>query len=376
MFREFLAFSMMPQVGSIKIKKLLQSVAKPADVFGLSFQQLCKIPGIGPQAAAEIRAFNNWPEVDHILERTQQGGYHMLTLLDEEYPLHLAQLYDAPPLVWVHGNLEALKKPSIAVVGTRNMGKYAAQQIKAFIPALVDSGFAIVSGLAKGVDTLAHYECLNHNGITVAVIGSGFNRLYPAANKPLARKILDQGGCLLSEYPPDKAAEAKHFPTRNRIVSGLSAAVWVVESGKKGGSMITADRALDQNRDVFALPHVVDHPQGEGCNWLIRASRARLVMRPEDIIQEVGPQYGLKLNTSKTASCGSVQQAKWKVKHQQQAFEPIALSILTACDATPKDVDSLLEELGLDWGLLQQHCFNLELQGCLEQQPGARFKSL
>lgn len=375
MQRELLAFSMMKQIGSVRIRALMKAVDEPAQIFGLRFNDLCRISGIGPQAAAEIRSFTEWDAVDRILKRTHECGYQLISILDKAYPARLAEIYDAPPLLWAHGELNILQKPSIAIVGTRTVGKYAQELTRYFSRELSNAGLVIVSGLAAGVDTLAHHECLLAGGETIAILGSGFNRVYPSANKFLARQIASKGGCLLSEYPPDQVAEAKFFPTRNRLVSGISLGVLMTESGIKGGSMITAARALDQNREVFAIPHPINKDKrGEGGNHLIRESAARLVTSPADILQEIGMQC--EFNADFDMPNSSFTPKKWKKEEIRVHLNDLDVKILESCDQQSKNVDELLDILQVDLNVLQQCAFELEMQGLLEQKTGARYLAI
>lgn len=377
MYKELIALGLMNQVGAVKIKKMVGFAGSIEQIFLFSFKELCEIPGIGQQAAAQIRGFTEWDKVDHILKVSENQGYKMLSILDENYPLILSELYDAPPILWYVGDVTQLKQKNIAVVGTRKMSDYAAKETIRFTKALVEQGLNIVSGLALGVDTLAHRICMEYGGKTIAVLGSGFNKIYPAINKTLARKIVENGGCLISEYDPLTKAEAAYFPTRNRIVSGLSVGVVLIESGMKGGSMITAARALDQNREVFAIPHPNGTINGEGGNHLIKKSAAKLIQIPEDIFEEIGINAANSCSERKTQDgIGTKIVLAWLQKDKEQAFNEHERSILSLCSSDKQSVDQLLETSELPFNRLQEVLFDLELNGYLEQLPGAYFKSL
>jgi len=366
----------MNQVGAVKIRKMIAYSGSIEKVFQYSFKELCEIPGIGQQAAAEIRSFTDWPKVDEILKISEDCGYQLLSITDESFPKILAELYDAPPILWYIGDVNLLSQMNMAVVGTRRMSVYAAEQVRLFTQALVEQQINVVSGLALGVDTLAHKVCVEKNGKTIAVLGSGFNKIYPAINKDLARKIVDSGGCLLSEYAPLTKAEASHFPTRNRIVSGLSVGVLMVESGMKGGSMITAARALDQNREVFAIPHQNGTINGEGGNHLIKKSAAKLVQSPEDIFEEIGIQTAAKNSTKENQPSLFAQEPLWMVRDKQQPFNEQEKKILEQCNGPQQSIDNLLENISMAYQELQHSLFELELEGYLKQLPGAYYKSL
>lgn len=372
MYKEIIALGLMSKVGAVKIKKIIEYAGSVENIFGYSFQELCQIPGIGEQAAAEIRGFTEWDKVDEILSISKRFGYSLLAITDKAYPKKLAELYDSPPILWYVGNVDLLNQQNMAVVGTRRMSAYAAKEVGRFTKAFVEQKLNIVSGLALGIDTLAHKVCIEHSGKTIAVLGSGFNKIYPAINKSLARQIVDSGGCLLSEYAPSIKAEASHFPTRNRIVSGLSLGVLMVESGMKGGSMITAARALDQNREVFAIPHPNGVQNGEGGNHLIKKSAAKLVQNPIDVFEEIGIHVS---SESTNDNNEQYTEASWVVHDKKEPFSPNKKTILEACENKRQSIDDLFEATNLAYVVLQQILFELELEGFIKQFPGAFFKS-
>lgn len=364
---------MLPHVGAVKIRTLLKYVKEPASIFEMGKTKLCNLPGIGERAASEIHSFSDWSRVDRILDQIHQSDYQIVTIYDAHYPEQLKQIYNAPVLLWAWGNIHLLHTTCLAIVGSRRLNEYSAKEIQRFVPFLVEHQLSIVSGMAVGVDTLAHSHCIKNGGKTIAVLGSGFNRLYPANNGSLMRKIVEKGGCILSEYPPDQKAEAAHFPTRNRIVSGLSKGVWVVESDIKGGSMITASRALEQNREIFATPHPNNYKNGRGCNSLISKSAAKLVQEPIDILNELGINF---YKPSKSGTQSTILfEPEWKKEELFQSFDQIEQKVLTLCYTESKSIDDLIDYLKIDWNTLQAVLFRLELSGYLKQLPGARFES-
>ena len=219
------------------------------------------------------------------LELLQKSSIHLLSIFDLEYPEQLKHISSPPVFIYSKGKWLDKDEQCLAVVGTRKISTYGAQATKSFVSEL-SHVFTIVSGLAYGVDALSHDTCLQSKGRTIAVLGSGLNMVYPRGNAKLAERILDSGGLLVSEFSPLKEAQPYHFPRRNRIIAGISRGVLVIEGEKKSGSLITAKFALEQNKEVFAVPGSVYSSKSSGTNSIIKKSEAKLVMNAEDILEE------------------------------------------------------------------------------------------
>lgn len=210
----------------------------------------------------------------------------IITIKDQNYPELLKKIYDPPAKLYVSGELRKEEKFPIAVVGTRKISKYGQEATRFFVEALAEAGLTIISGLALGVDGLAHRIALEKKARTIAVLGSGLNVIYPSAHQKLAQEIIKSGGAVISEYPPNAGATKKTFPARNRIVSGLSLGVLVIDAPQKSGALITARTALEQGREVFVVPGRINDFNSEGCNYLIKMG-ARLVTNPQEIIETI-----------------------------------------------------------------------------------------
>lgn len=206
---------------------------------------------------------------------------------DKEFPKLLKEIKNPPKVLYIKGNVELLNKPGIAIVGSRNYSQYGKRMTKKFTKELVREGFVIVSGLALGIDKFAHEECIHSGGKTVAVIASGFNHIYPEENQELYKKILKTGGCVISEYPLEIEAQKKYFPTRNRLISGLSLGTLVIEANYRSGTSITAKYCMQQNRKLFCIPNSIESKNAIGTNNLIKKG-ANLVTKVEDITQVIG----------------------------------------------------------------------------------------
>ena len=225
--------------------------------------------------------------VDSISERMERCGATVLAITSEDYPSQLKQIVGAPPLLYVRGEMENLQLPQIAVVGSRRMTSGGERNARDWSQFLAGGGFAITSGLAHGIDAAAHKGALAAHGKTIAVMGTGIDIIYPRQHQRLAENIIDQGGTLITAFEPGTAPLPTHFPSRNRIISGLSLGVLVVEAAPRSGSLITARLALEQNREVFAIPGSIHNPQSRGCHQIIKQG-AYLVERVEDIVDQLG----------------------------------------------------------------------------------------
>jgi DNA processing protein len=253
---------------------------------GTAQDALLALPGVARAAGVENYEICPEPVVLAELKAARRQGARLIARGDALYPPDLSQIADAPPLLWVVGNAEILTRPMVSLVGARNASSLGLRMARALSADLGEAGFAVASGLARGIDTAAHRAALGTG--TVAVMAGGVDVLYPAENTRLAEEIVEQGGVRISEQPMGLAPVARHFPTRNRIVAGLSRATVVVEAASKSGSLITARDALDQGREVLAVPGHPFDARASGCNLLIRDG-ARLVRSAQDIVEIVGP---------------------------------------------------------------------------------------
>jgi len=366
--RTIIALSTVNKVGAQRIRLLLQQVDKPYEVFKLGKNDLCRIPGIGPQVASYIRKFNDWKNIDKILEKTRKLGARIITYRSVDYPDRLREVFDAPLVLWVKGSTEVLNTESIAVVGTRNPTQYGRQMAQFLTKRLVEQKLTIVSGLAYGIDTEAHKTCVNDGGRTIAVLGSGLDVIYPSVNRGLVKEIINTGGAVISEFPPGTQPDAGNFPVRNRIVSGLSLGTVVIESGKEGGSIITAKLALDQNREVFAVPHNNTNLNGLGGNFLIKKGMAKLVQDVDDIVEELPVDF----DNSIPEIIEKPAQRKWATlelnDHQQ--------SLCKFLETGEKHIDELSDKFQVSTQNLLVDLLELEMNGCVEQMAGKKFRLL
>lgn len=368
--RALLGLSLIGNVGARRIHQLIRIAETPSNVFKLSRNELSQIDGIGGSTIGAIFNFKAWDEVDRILDLTPKIGAKFLTIEDEEYPSLLKQIYDPPVILWVLGDIKVLSDQSVGIVGTRKASSYGLQVCDYLTRGLVEKGITVCSGLAYGIDARAHKETIASGGKTVAVLGSGVDRIYPGTHRSLVNSIIENSGAVISEYPLGTKPDAPHFPVRNRIISGLSKGVLVIESGIKGGSMITARGALDQNREVFAVPHPLLSTHGQGCNKLIQEGLAKLVQTVEDILIELRPPVDIQ-------TCGLDGDVLEFSYAWRDSIDTISKSARAICEILEEKeevhVDILGDMLGYGTSEILAELFELEMNDLVSQKPGKYF---
>lgn len=348
-----------PKLGNYRIKQLMSVYTSLEHILSVSFHNLSQIEGIGEPTAKEILKFSyRFEAVNKILEQCEKSGISLLGFWMENYPSALKVLDGMPVLLYFKGNLESLNLPSVAIVGTRHPSAYGKRTADFFSTELAQSGLQIVSGFARGIDTIAHLSAIKSDGSTIAVLGSGFNHIYPAENKSMIPKIYEKGG-ILTEYSPDTKPDSGHFPERNRIISALSAGTLIIESGESGGALITASYALEQNKEIFSVPGEIFSEKSKGTNKLILNGTAKPVLSVNDILDEL-PQFR---TTPK----------KEKPKPELTIFEE---PIYNSLSEKPIHIDELAELLGTPTSELLIHLLGLEFKSVVRQLPGKYFVRL
>ena len=281
------ALTLIPGIGAVQAKILLQHF-NPEEIFRARASQLEKIEGIGSFRANAIRKFRDFSRAENEIAFVQSRKIRTLFIGSEDYPKRLLQCYDPPTLLYLKGEIDLNAPRVIAVIGTRRNSAYGAKMTEEFIASLAGTGTIIVSGLAYGIDALAHRGALKHGLPTLGVLAHGLNHLYPPEHIPIAKEMIKAGGGLLTEFNSFSKPDKHNFPVRNRIVAGLCDAVVVIETGKKGGSMITAELANGYHRDVFAFPGRATDGKSEGCHQLIRNNKAVLISDAEELLEAMG----------------------------------------------------------------------------------------
>lgn len=275
--------SLIPNLGSRRKQKLLEIYQNPENIYKLAYQELKQVKGIGEVLAKAIADDNIKKQIPKHLEYMQKNGIDIVSILDEEYPKMLKEIYDAPISLYCKGNKAILKEKAIGIVGCRDASQYGKKAAKYFAYQLASQNIVIVSGLAKGIDSYAHMGTICAKGKTIAVLGNGLDRIYPEENRVLAEKIIETGGAIVSEYPLGTKPDKMNFPARNRIISGLSKGILVVEAKEKSGTLITVDFALEQGRDVFVVPGNINSINSVGTNDLIKQG-AKMVTHYQELL--------------------------------------------------------------------------------------------
>jgi DNA processing protein len=354
--RAALALTRVAGVGSVTFRALVTALGDAAAVFQASPSVLNAVPGCARQVADAVRSFNEWAWVDAELDRLAAVGGRLLVAGSSEYPVHLRRIHDPPPVLYTVGDLAAEDPRVIAVVGSRRATPYGAATAARLARELTGAGFVVVSGMARGIDAAAHQGAVAGGGRTLAVLGCGVDVAYPPEMRALKEQVKAHGA-VLSELPLGAPPDAHHFPTRNRIISGMSLGVLVVEATAESGSLITARLALEQGREVFAVPGNVGTPTSAGTNQLIK-SGATLVETVEDILGHVVGQLGAV--PARTAHVVSI--ALDLTDDESRVVDLLSWE--------PSHVDELTARTHLAPNRLAEVLLGLELKGMVRQVPG------
>jgi len=292
----YIALNMVQRIGAVTVANGVAALGSAVAFFKAGPSALREVRGISRDSAETLSTSFLFVDWRREIENAESHNTKLVTFVDPEYPALLKTIHDPPLVLYVTGDPRALSLPGVGIVGTRAPTPYGRANAAAFSSALAQAGYAVVSGLARGIDTEAHRATLASRGTTTAILGSALDRLYPEENRKLAHEIIDAGGAVISEYPFGRSADRQTFPMRNRIISGLSQGILVVEAGVSSGTMITADHALEQGRAVMAIPGRIDTASASGCHKLIQDG-ARLVTTPDDVLDELS---SLRYNESPT----------------------------------------------------------------------------
>lgn len=352
---DWLRLTLAPGIGGEAQRKLLSACGLPGRIFASGPAALARI--ISLKQAEQLLSCEARGEIDAALAWAAKPGNTILTLADAAYPQRLLDTPDPPTVLYVKGRAELLNAPALAIVGSRNATPQGESNAEAFAAALADAGLAIVSGLAIGIDAAAHRGGLRGRSSTIAVIGTGIDRTYPARNQALAHEIAERGA-IVSEFPLGAPALKENFPRRNRIISGLALGCLVVEAAERSGSLITARLAGEQGRDVFAIPGSIHSPLSKGCHKLIRQG-AKLVDDARDILDELG----FDIATDRKPAAAPRPDAE-------------AAKLLDCLGYDSCDVDTLASRSGLTAEKLYAILLNMELDGRIASLPGGRFQRI
>jgi DNA processing protein len=368
---EWLAISLTPGLGPTKARKLVEHFGSAEAVFRASLTEL-EATGIQAVSAQSLATGRSAELAREEIARAAAADIAMVSMDDPSYPPRLKEIYDPPLILRVRGNPEVLTRPGIAMVGTRHPTPYGSGMAERLACDLAAQGLVIISGMARGVDTASHRGAISAKGKTVAVFGTGVDVIYPKENSRLAEQILALGGALISEFPLGTFAAPQNFPIRNRIISGMSVGVLVLEAAEYSGTRITARCALEQNRDVFAVPGNVTNKNSWGPNTLIKQG-AKLVATWEDVWEDLPPEVRLALTPTASPESPGASSASLFPDQGLPPHEKRILSLLKADETT--HIDEIVEKLENDLSSSEIFAalFELELAGKIRQMPGKNF---
>ena len=344
-----------PRIGSARIRNLITRFGSPGGVLSASPRELAQVDGIDKKVALNIKRGGNKQFVSEQLQLLKQAGGSLVSLWDDYYPPLLKKIYDPPILLFVRGNLKSLCSNCFSIVGTRYPSSYGKINAEKFARELAQQSFTIISGLARGVDTAVHRAVVSSGEQTVAILGSGIDTIYPYENNKLAEQITERGA-LVSEFPMGTKPDAPHFPRRNRIISGICMGTLVIEAGEKSGALITADFALEQGREVFAMPGSVNNPKALGTNRLIQQG-AKLTIDVKDILEELHVQ---------------IKETQFSKKPNIPLSE-VENKVLNFLSTQPEHIDNIATQCSMPTSEVLGVLLTLELKNVVKQLVGKNF---
>lgn len=376
--RNWLHLHLCDQVGSVTFFRLLDAFGDIEQILGASAGKLAAVKGIGTKKAEQITRSRDEVDVAAELQRAADANIQIITFESEDYPGPLKTIHDPPPLLYVKGNLLPSDALAVAMVGSRSCSAYGQEQAARLSHLLAAAGFTIVSGLARGIDTASHRAALSAKGRTIAVQGCGLGKIFPPENQRLAEQIA-QSGAVISELPITFEPLSNMFPARNRIISGLSQGVIVVEARPQSGALITARLATEQDREVMAIPGRIDAPGSIGCHQLIKDG-AQLIENIEDVMDALG-HIGqiLRAHAAESADAAQTEHEQTLFKEDQKSTPLLKLSetetkIIAALDHDPKHLDAIVTDTGLSVGQINAAITLLQLKGLIKQLPGSYYQ--
>ncbi len=359
--RQIVALSLATNVGAVTFKKLIEVFGDVASIFKATSKDLLKIKRLPKTLQSQLKSTDLVEKAEIEIAKAAKNNVEIVSILDARYPEELREIYDPPMLLYVKGVLPVKGTPAVAIVGSRNASLYGIRMAKNIAAGLSKAGVVVVSGMALGIDSAAHEGALSEVGATIAVLGGGLSRIYPPQNKKMAEKIAKKGA-VISEYPMDMSPKPEYFPMRNRIISGLSRAVLIVEAGEKSGALITADSALEQGRDVFAVPGNADSERSNGTNALLKQG-AKLVTSASDILEE------LRI----TGESQTQASPKFLTDKKTLNLNQDEQKLFSLLDSEPLPIDVLIEQSGLAPSRTISSLMGLQIKGVVKELPGKNF---
>lgn len=341
----------LPNIGPKRYMKFLNYFGSAKAVFECSREELIKSNIVNKDIADMIISKRDIDKIDRYFKKVKENNIKVYTIDENDYPENLKNIYDPPPVLYVRGNIIDADTNAIAIVGSRKASEYGLRTAEQYGKEAAEEGFTVISGMALGIDSAAHRGALKARGRTIAVFGCGLNYIYPKSGLSLAREII-KNGAIISEYPLGIKAMPQNFPARNRIISGMAKGVLIVEANKKSGSLITADFALEQGRDVFAIPGNINSPNSKGTNELIK-NGAKLVNSMSDILEEY---YGF-VNFKKSCT-------------KEFDFDEVEIQIINLLKDSGKSMDEIIEIISVEPSKILYRISLLEIRGVIKQIEG------
>lgn len=357
------ALTLIPGIGDVNAKKLIAYCGGAEAVFEEKRKNLLNIPGIGERTVESIVSQNVLQRAERELNFADRNGIRILYYLNSDYPRRLQHCYDSPVIIYCKGYTDLNVEKIVGVVGTRNVTDYGKTLTEKLIQDLVDDDVLVVSGLAYGVDTCAHKAALKNNLTTAAVLAHGFQTIYPSANASLSRKMIESGGCLLTEHISGTEPDKENFPKRNRIVSGMIDCLVVVESAAKGGALITAEIANNYDREVFAFPGRIGDTYSEGCNKIIKTNKANLLTNVDDL------RYIMRWNDDRKIQPKQMRMFREFNQEEQKVMDVFG-------DDNIVYLDKIITDTMLSPTKIASVLLSLEFDGILAALPGKRYQKL
>jgi DNA processing protein len=380
---ELLALQLTGGVGAVTYRKLLRTFGSVQGILAAPPGLIEEVEGVGPKRAASLASGQGLAAAEAEVRRAAELGVALVPYTSDGYPPALKLIYDPPLVLYVRGEILAQDALALGVVGARRCSYYGKTQAERFAGELARLGFTIVSGLARGVDTAAHTGALAAGGRTLAVIGRGLAGIYPPDNEDLARRIADGRGAVLSELPLEAPPARENFPRRNRLISGLSLGVIVVEGSRQSGALITAASALEQGREVYALPGKAGDPLAEGPNGLIKNAGAKLVETTQDVLDELGPVadalVGLDLPEAhrraamEALAAPQPEAARAPAESRAAGLTPAERKVYERLSSEPAGADEVIEGTGLPPAEVASVLMVLEIRRLIVRLPGQRY---
>lgn len=344
--------------GPVRINLLLQYFGSAKKIWTSTEKELLKI-NLGDKLVTKFVQYRKNFDIKNYFNELKRLKIYCLNKTDKNYPTNLKQIENAPVILYAKGNINILNERSVSIVGTRKITSYGREVTEIFCEGLVRSGISIVSGLARGVDTIAHKSTLRFNGTTIAVLANGLDTVYPPENKILAQEIVQNGGCLLSEYPLGYPAFPANFINRNRIISGITDCILVVEGAEKSGTLVTAGHAAEQSKTVFAVPGQITSPMSQAPLYLIK-NGAKIATSPKDILDELGWQEIIERKSIE------------KILPEGEDEE----KILTILESEPLHLDEIARISSLDTGIVSARLTIMEMKGLIKNLGGGSYRKI